>query len=317
MRYLILNLFFFISSASLQAADKYFTQYDGYFSNKQYKEALGVSKEWLKAQPNNPEAYIAVGNSYYGLGATEYSLVIGEEPKPDYSYEDTSLSSPPQNYSPSGKYDPVILGQTIQILETAINKFPNRLDIWFGLAYVHQQLEDFPGEYDVLSRCLLWAKDHSAQLKWSNETPVPEGPDKYIPGSIRDYADKYVHYEEKPNWVNYFKIAQLGVKYFPEDARAYDCVGNYFASHRNWSQALSYYLKADKRSPNESSILVHLGNCYSKTKEYSAAKKYFEKVIQLNKDFRDVHFSKEQLKKIDKMVKMKGFFDLGLTQSVK
>src|SRR5437667_4969504 len=125
---------------------------------------------WREKKPNDPDAWITSANYYFN----QRQVIISTK-KPgagDFSLSDTKTGK--QAGSISFDQDKTAVKRAADILQEATTKFPGRLDIWCGLAFIQQESGNFDAELSTLKKMVGYARDHSAQLKWLKGEKLPE-----------------------------------------------------------------------------------------------------------------------------------------------
>jgi len=154
--------------------------------------------EWREKAPKDPEAWITSANYYFK--ERQMMISTGEEAG--------SISSEQSKEN---------IKRAADLLQEATTKFPDRLDIWCGLASIYQESGDFDNELSTLKEMVAYAREHPAQLKWEGK-PLSE-PDKFVPEKVHNYG---LYYEEKNRAEDdkrWFQIATLAVQQYPESVR--------------------------------------------------------------------------------------------------
>src|SRR5207302_11415070 len=116
------------------------------------------------------------------------------------------------------------------ILEEATTKFPDRLDISCGLAFIYQETGDFDNELSTLKKMVVYAREHPAQLKWQGE-PLNEPADKFVPEKLHEYGLYYEKKENPEDDKRWFQISILATQQDPNHAEGSNDAGGYDA-HR-------------------------------------------------------------------------------------
>ena len=150
--------------------------------------------EWRAKSPNDPDAWITSANYYFNesLGPS-----ISTEPakKGDYGLTDKKTGKKTGSISFKPNVAKTSRSAT-DLLAEATTKFPDRLDIWCGLAFIYQESGDFDNEVATLKKMIAYTKGHPTGLKWLKGEPIEEPEDKYVPEKLHSYG---LYYEKKEN----------------------------------------------------------------------------------------------------------------------
>ena len=275
------------------------SEFNALFSDKKYQQALELSLKWQKSEPDNSEAYVAVSNAYFQLAVVEAPASPRPPGNGDSSLIDPTTGKTAANIAPPVNYEPVRMKSAVDNLAAATVKFPSRLDIWIGLAYLYQRADDFPNEIETLTKAMRFASAFPERLRWFKNQALPKPPEILVPETMQDFC-AYIQNRFKPNWEDYAKLSQLTADYYPLHPYAFDNLGNYYLLRREWDKSEKNYLKAHALAPADSLILNNLGNFYDEKKDFSRARMYFEKTIALNNDPGAAAEAGQRIKRLEK-----------------
>ena len=202
--------------------------------------------EWREKAPKDPEAWITSANYYFK--ERQMMISTGEEAG--------SISSEQTKEN---------IKRAADLLQEATTKFPDRLDIWCGLASIYQESGDFDNELSTLKEMVAYAREHPAQLKWEGK-PLSE-PDKFVPEKVHSYGLYYEKKDRAEDDKRWFQIATLAVQQYPESVR----------------------------------VLFNLANRSAEIKDFWSARKHFEEALKLDPNGKYAQEAKEALQKLKKI----------------
>jgi tetratricopeptide (TPR) repeat protein len=247
--------------------------------NDNPKPAFALLSEWRKVHPDDPDAWIASANFYVKMSSR-----ITESTKPaeggDYVVSDTKTGKAVGSISFGT--DSEMTGQAIDFLATASAKFPNRLDIWLGLATLNYRYGSFDDLYKTLQRMADYTKDHSNNLKWLKGGPLPAPPDQFVPEQIHDRATDYYQTGTQEGLERSRKIAEIAAKAYPHHDYAFNDIAAYYSALHDDAKAREWLEKANAIDPSDTLVLLNLGDACVKLKDKEAARKYYQRVIDLH-----------------------------------
>lgn len=240
--------------------------------------------DWTAAEPQNPEIYVTAANYYFKKACRDLIQATTKPPeKGAFSIVDPKSGKVVGSLGPAGP-DPVAASRAANLLQEATRKFPERLDIWFGLAYIHKELQNFDALYATLEEALKYCAGNSAGLKWKNGQPLPKDPATFMPehaqAHIKDYSSRGTPADDE----RAFRLAKLVAESYPNHPYPMNFIGVYYARKEEWAQAVSYLEKAHQIDPGDAIIMVNLGMIHAQMHENAKARAYFEKVIASNAD---------------------------------
>ena len=185
------------------------------------------------------------------------------------------------------------------LLREATTKFPDRFDIWCGLAFIYQETGDFDNELATLKKMVAYAREHPAQVKWEGE-PLKEPADKFVPEKLHEYGSYYQKKENAEDDKRWFQISTLATQQYPNHAEGFNDAAGYYADLGEWQKARESLEKARQIDPKSVGALINLGNVSVKMKDFTSARKYFEEVLKLDPKGEYAQEAKEALRKLNR-----------------
>jgi tetratricopeptide (TPR) repeat protein len=265
----------------LIAGENYSAEFQKLYQAKDYPSALNLTHQWERAEPDNPQAPIQEANCYFAQGYRETVEFSQKTPtNGDFVLTNTQTKAK-WVMGDKGQYDPAVCQKGIDILEQAAAKFPYRLDIWFGLAYMHNQLNQFPAMLDVLTRASAYASTHPEGLQMGNKA-IPEPVNKFMPETMHQYCVQFSRSGNPDGLEKMFKVSRIMVQYFPRHSYGYDNLGGYYGSKKDWKDAKKYYETACQLAPDDPLEWMNLGTAYKDMGDKPNARKCYQKMITLN-----------------------------------
>jgi tetratricopeptide (TPR) repeat protein len=236
--------------------------------------------EWRAKQPNDPEAWITSANYYFNQSVGTY---FSTDPHDKGKYALTDQKT--------GKRAATILSKpglvqtsrsATDLLQEATAKFPDRLDIWCGLAFIYQESGDFEKELATLKKMVAYSREHPGQLKWLKGEALGEPADKFVPDKLHSYGSYYEKKENPDDDKRWFQIATLATEQYPDHPEGFNDVAGYYADIGEWQKARESLEKARTVDPKSPGVLINLGNVSIQLKDNAAAKRYFEEALRLD-----------------------------------
>jgi tetratricopeptide (TPR) repeat protein len=235
---------------------------------------------WKAAEPRIPEVYVKAAN-YYFVKARRERVQVGARPprKGDFPMKDPESGKIVGSIGPIVEVDPALGSRACEILREAARKFPDRLDIWFGPAYMQRELRNVDGLYATLVDAVKYAADHPAGLKWKRGRPLKEDPAKFMPEHLQPYLYYYFRRSSPEAKERAFRLAELVAASYPKHPYPVNSLGAFCAVKKDWAKALSYFEKAHELAPRDTLIMLNPGRIHAQPHENSKARIYFKKVI--------------------------------------
>src|SRR5206468_10541973 len=158
----------------------------------------------------------------------------------------------------SFEQDTTNVKRAAELLQEATTKFPDRLDIWCGLAFIYQEGGDFENEMSILQKMVAYAREHPTQLKWLKNQPIDEPADKFVPDKLHGYGMYYENKENPEDDKRWFQIATFSAQQYPADPTAWNDIAGYYADLQDWQKARESLEKARAIVPKSVGVLVNL-----------------------------------------------------------
>src|SRR5437762_5085908 len=251
--------------------------------------------EWREKAPDDPDAWITSANYYFNQRQPNISA---KKPGPgDITLTDKKTGKVAGSIS--FEQNEANVKRAAELLQEATTKFPDRLGIWCGLAFIYQESGDFDNELATLKKMVAYAREHPTQLKWEGE-PLEEPADKFVPDKLHEYG---LYYEKKGNPEDdkrWFQISTLATEQYPNHAEGFNAAAGYYADLGEWQKARESLEKARQIDPKSVGALINLGNVSVKMKDFTSARKYFEEALKLDPNGEYAQEAKEALRKLNK-----------------
>src|SRR6266550_225471 len=253
-----------------------------------------VLTEWREKVPDDPDAWITSANYYFNQRQTNIST---KKPGPG----DIRLTDKKGKLAGSISFeqDKSNMKRAAGLLQEATTKFPDRLDIWCGLAFIYQETGDFDNQLATLKKMVVYAREHPAQLEWEGE-PLNEPADKFVPEKLHEYGLYYKKKENPEDDKRWFQISTLATQQYPNHAEGFNDAAGYYADLGEWQKARESLEKARQIDPKSVGALINLGNVSVKMKDFTSARKYFEEALKLDPNGEHAQEAKEALRKLNK-----------------
>jgi len=277
-----------------KSATAYSARYDQLIDQHAEAQIVPLLTEWREKAPDDPNAWITSANYYFNQRQTNISA---KKPGPG----DIRLTDKKGKLAGSISFEQTKenVKRAADILEEATTKFPDRFDIWCGLAFIYQETGDFDNQLATLKKMVAYAREHPAQLKWEGE-PLNEPADKFVPEKLHEYGLYYEKKENPEDDKRWFQISILATQQYPNHAEGFNDAAGYYADLGEWQKARESLEKARQIDPKSVGALINLGNVSVKMKDSTSARKYFEEALKLDPNGEYAQEAKEALRKLNK-----------------
>ena len=283
-------------SIGLAADEDYAARFKELREQKADAQIEPLLNEWREKRPNDPDAWITSANYYFN----QRQVVISTKKPQKGDFSLTDKKTEKQAGSISFESDEAATKRAADLLQQATTKFPDRLDIWCGLAFVYQESGDFDSEFSTLQKMVSYARDHMAQLRWLKGENLPEPADHFIPEKLHSYGMYYEKKENPEDDKRFLKIATFAAEQFPDHPYAFNDVALYYSIAGDNAKTREWLEKAHKTDPKDMLVLMNLGQICSKLGDNRAALKWYQEVLKVDPDGEYARQATDALAKLKK-----------------
>ena len=279
-----------------KSATTYSARYDQLIDQHAEAQIEPLLTEWREKAPNDPDAWITSANYYFN----QPQMIISTKKPGPGDFRLTDKKTGKQAGSISFEQDKSNINPATGLLQEATTKFPDRLDIWCGLAFMYQKIGDFDNELATLKKMVAYAREHPSQLKWLQGEPIAEPADKLIPEKLHEYG---LYYEKKENAEDdkrWFQISTLATDQYPNDPQGFKDAAGYWADIGEWQKARESFEKVHQLNPKSAEALIALGQISAEMKDFASARNYYEEALKMEPDGQYAQTAKEALRKLKK-----------------
>jgi tetratricopeptide (TPR) repeat protein len=283
-------------SSSLHGEQDYAARFKELSQQKADAQIEPLLKEWREKSPNDPDAWITSANYYFGQRQT---IISTKKPgKGDFAL--TNKKTGKTAGSISFEPDKGTAKRAVELLQEATKKFPDRLDIWCGLAFIQQENGDFDSELATLKSMVAYAHDHPAQLQWLKGEKLSDPPDQFLAKKLHSYGLYYEKKENPEDDQRFFKIATLATERFPTLPYGFNDVAMFYSIGGDQAKTREWLEKANRVAPKDTLVLMNLGRICSQLGDNPAARKWYEEVVKVEPNGEYAEQAKEKLGELKK-----------------
>ena len=258
-------------------APSFRAKYQALMRQGKTQEAKAVVAQWEKAQPKDPDLYVAKFNLI--LSDAEV-LTVSTKPAQSggISIKDPKTGKEVGSLG-GGGYNPIKVQQAMEVLRKGLALAPDRLDIRFGLAKAAEFKLDPAQQVELLREALAWRASAAGQpWRWRDGGPLPAPEEAFVPGSLEQYMVPYWQSETAEDYRYGLALAELLVKYYPGSSLGYFNKGNYYAFAKNDAEAYKWFSEADKRNADDPQNINNLLRISLNLKDKVAATGYLTRL---------------------------------------
>ena len=279
-------IFFLILLVSFRIFADYKSEYDNLLSARNIKGIAALLPKWEKAEPKNPELYIAYFNYYLlkGQRSTQSNKIAG--------YLNNNIW-----------YEKEDVDKALSYLEKGLKFGKNRLDMYFGRIHILGEIGEYEKQSQKIIEVLKLGKEINHKWLWSMNEVIPSSESEhFFLISINEYYKNWLQ-KSSPQTLNAAeKTGEAQLKLYPKNIEVHNYLSLAYIGQGKFKEALNVLLKADKLANEDYVIIFNMGRCYEALKQYDKAKEcYLRMKKNPNKQVQDMADQKlSELKKLTK-----------------
>jgi tetratricopeptide (TPR) repeat protein len=256
-----------------------------------------ILAEWSKTAHDDPDRYVYAFNYYATRGMTEVLALTKQQPD-SKSFELKDKNNQVAGYLGSTtSFNQKFIDEGFACIDSAIVKFPNRLDMRFGKVYVLGKV----GNYDQFAKEIIKDIDYGQTIgnKWLwRDGKALDDPEKFMLSTIQSYIRQLYGVGDN-EMGNMQLVAKEVIKFYPDNVESLSDLSITYMQGKEYDQALEYLERAQKIAPEDYIVLNNIAYCYVLKKDKPDAIKYYELVKKYGPD-EAKQDADEKIKSLDK-----------------
>lgn len=259
-------------------AQDYKANFKALIAKDDIQTTLDLLAKWKKAAPDDPEMYVAYYNLYAKEGLKEV-LALTKDAPAGKSFEIKDSTGHVAGYLGStGGHNDAYLDKGLKLIDSAITKFPARLDMRFGKAYVLGKINDYGNFTKEIIKAIDYGQTIGLKWTWTDSKPL-DNPKEYMLSTVQSYVVQLFNAGDH-NAPYIIAIAQTVLKYYPEHVESLSNLSIGYMIKKDYANALTPLLKAEKINPEDFIVLNNIAYCYSLMGDKPNAIKYYELTLK-------------------------------------
>ena len=146
--------------------------------------------------------------------------------------------------------DSAEIDTAVMYLLDGIEAFPNRLDLYLGLATAHLYCMEVDKMLDVVEMAMKQEKKNKKNWLWTDDEKLIDE-DDILYDRIQEDFSRFLEAEELDDAE---RLARMAMKYFPKRAEYVNDLGTVYIYRNNLEEGLKYYKQALKLAPDDELI---------------------------------------------------------------
>lgn len=239
---------------------------------------LNLLGKWQKAAPNDPEMYVAYYNLYAKEGLKEVISLTKDAPAGDAIQVKDSTGKVAGYIGSTPGHNDTYLNKGFKYIDTAIAKFPTRLDLRFGKVYVLGRIKNYDAFTKEIVAAIEYGETIGMKWLWTDNKPLDE-PKEFMLSTVQSYVMQLFEAGDQ-NADNIKNIAQTVLKYHPDHVESLSNLSIGYMIKADYTSALTPLLKAEKINPQDYIVLNNIAFCYMNMHDKPNAIKYYELALK-------------------------------------
>ena len=296
---------FFILLVSFRIFADYKSEYDNLLSARNLEGIAALLPKWEKAEPKNPELYIAYFNYYLlkGQRSTHSLDTYKKDNTNSLALVDQKTNKIAGYLNNNIWYEKEDVDKALSYLEKGLKFGKNRLDMYFGRIHILGEIGEYEKQSQKIIEVLKLGKEINHKWLWSMNEVIPASESERIfLVSINEYYKALLQKSEPKTFLAAEKACVAQLKLYPKDVEVHNYLALAYIGQGKIQEALNVLLKADKLAKEDYTILFNMASCYETLKQYDKAKECYLRIKKNpNKQVQDMADQKlSELKKLTK-----------------
>ena len=276
---LLSSSFLLCSNAFYQSLKEQFAQA---FTKGDTTAEINILTGWSKSAHDDPDRYVDLFNYYVTRGLTEVMSLSKNQGNSDAFILKDKSNKTAGYLGTTTSFNEIYIEKGLACIDSAIGKFPTRLDMRFGKVYVLGRIFD----YDKFTREIILAIDYGQTIHnkwlWRGGEPMDD-PEKFMLSTIQAYIVQLYNIGNG-QMGNMQKLALAVLKYFPDNVECLSDISITYMAGKEYEKAIAALSRAEKIAPQDYIVLNNIAYCYEQQGDKPNAIKYYGLVKKYGDD---------------------------------
>lgn len=259
-RIFLLSFSFFLASAGLAFDKKLFDSLIADINNDNYEKVETFLSEKKTELAKDPEYYVVLLNYIGKQGITQkMTIAKGEPGKDDFALYNKKTGEQAGFMGPRVFFDKEQIDDALKRTQSAMNYFPQRLDIHFGIVTIAQRTKNWKVVGEQIVEMLKISKQIDNKWTWGSINSMEGDPKEFLIENILPRINTLFNENKPVADQAMYDISQAMVKYYPEKIYGYSNLSVYHMVKNEYDIAETYINKALVIDPNDKVVLGNKG----------------------------------------------------------
>lgn len=252
------------AATTVMAADR--ALYDSTITALQqedYAAARDMITRIHEADSTDPD-YFVLSFNYYYMKADRGGVVIRQsEPTEDSALVLTDTAGTVVGFmQDTSMFNLDTLARGTAMIAQGIARYPDRLDMRFGLVHACEQAELYDAMTEALLGILRRRAENNDAWRWIHNQPLPEEPRSFVLENVQSRVRMLWDRNTEATDSLLVTLAKALCEYYPESVYGYSDLGSFYASHQQYEESLSWYQKAAAIDSTDVLIMANLATVF-------------------------------------------------------
>jgi len=206
-----------------------------------------------------PEYYVLLLNYSYSKGESTQIVLGSDKPKEGVlSLQSQETGNTEGFLGERTTYDKELIISGIKRSQNALNGFPERLDIHFGIVTIAERIEEWELASDQLVTILKTSKDIDNKWTWGRINSMQGDPMDFMIQSILPRTSTFFRLNSEVGDKQLKKVSNALIKHYPKSVYGYANMGTLYMAKKDYDKAENYYKEALAIDSTDEIILSNL-----------------------------------------------------------
>lgn len=233
--------------------------------------------EWIKQEPDNPDAYILPANALAKIAET-VNIVSGDQKDAVAVLTDPKTGK--QVGSIAEGSDPEVIQRAEAILKAATKKFPQRLDIHVGRMAMAQRRKDTVDVKTAVLDLLADVAGDPKSLRWIDNTKIDGDPLKKALDEVGARIRWLYSFEKDDTDKDAQECALKALELAPDNVELLNFAAIRHLYRGEWKEGRDYLLRAEKAAPRDWIVQHNIARASAELGEKADALKRLRAIIK-------------------------------------
>jgi tetratricopeptide (TPR) repeat protein len=264
-------------------ADEFSDQFKRIRESNDHPAMVAFLADAGKTEAANPN-YYALAANYWWRFADQPNLSTKPAKEGEPSIRDPKSGEEVGSISTNGDLDPTLRKKALDLTAEGFRKFPERLDIGFGLAQVQFKTGQKEEAVATIGTILKVSKERPGDLKWSDGVALPDPPAKMVPESIHGYTVPLLEEGTPGSMKLCQELCEATIAAYPEHPYSYNILAALADARDDRDEVMRMLKLAHEKAPQDALILLNLAESQRAAKQTKEAIASYKKVLALDAD---------------------------------